>query len=210
MERFLRLLVQASRVMGLLIAVFGWLARGLQRVMVRLFVKHMRLEMGLMGHRGLIGHRLVQDDKLRLLLRLWQLVIRRMLVRENGQLICVQRMWQEPRPGLGGTRADAPGRYPAQPKPGRRMRLGCPRARRSPATRYVWREAAAPIHVFRPGDIRAGGPGGSLFLRAGIIRREGFVRRREPAAGFCGRTLPRKLAPHSVWRRVWHASRARR
>ena len=67
------------------------------------------LGIGRMGRRGRIGHGLVQEEKLRMLVsqRLDAvLVTLQGLVRETGQGIDVQRMGQEPRPGLGETRAD--------------------------------------------------------------------------------------------------------
>ena len=56
--------------MVLLITVFRRWEVAFQRVMVRLLVKYMRQKTGQMGHRGLIGHRLAQEEKLRLLIRL--------------------------------------------------------------------------------------------------------------------------------------------
>ena len=39
------------------------------------------------------------------------------------------------------------------------------RTRRSPATRYLWREATAPIHIGGPANIRAGHPCAIFPLR---------------------------------------------
>ena len=63
---------------------------------------------GQMGHRGLIVHRLVQVEKLRMVSRLV------VLVSETGQVMVVQRMGMEPRPGLGESRADPPPPEPSQ------------------------------------------------------------------------------------------------
>jgi hypothetical protein len=55
------------------------------------------LGIGQMGLRGRRGHRLVQVETLRMLVR-QMLVTRWVLVRETGQVMGVQRMGQEPRP----------------------------------------------------------------------------------------------------------------
>ena len=71
------------------------------------------LGIGQMGHKGLIGHRLVQVEKLRILVR-QMLVTRWVLVRETGQVMVVQRMGLEPRPWLGESRADPPPPEPSE------------------------------------------------------------------------------------------------
>jgi len=60
--------------------------------MVGLLEKCKRLGIGPMGLRGRIGHRLVQEENLRML------VTRRVLVREIGKVMVVQSMGLEPRP----------------------------------------------------------------------------------------------------------------
>ena len=62
--------VQDSRLMDLLSTVFRRREGAFQRVVVRLLVKYMRQKIGRMGLLGLIGHRLAQEEKLRLLIRL--------------------------------------------------------------------------------------------------------------------------------------------
>ena len=54
--------------------------------MVGLIVKYMRQEIGRMGHRGRIGHRMAQVEKLRMLVTWW------VLIRETGEAMVVQRM----------------------------------------------------------------------------------------------------------------------
>ena len=56
------------------------------------------LGIGRMGHRGLIGHRLVQEEKLKMLVWLVVLITRRVLVGETKRGVYVQRMGLEPRP----------------------------------------------------------------------------------------------------------------
>ena len=66
------------------------------------------LGIGQMGLRGRIGHRLVQGETLRMMVRLAE------LVRETGQVTGVQRMGLEPRPWLGESRADPPPPEPSE------------------------------------------------------------------------------------------------
>ena len=61
------------------------------------FVEVKMLGIGRMGLRGRMGHRLVQEEKLRMMVR-QMLVTRWVLVRETGQVMGVQRMGLEPRP----------------------------------------------------------------------------------------------------------------
>ena len=59
------------------------------------------LGIGRMGLRGRIGHELVQEEKLRMLVSQMLdavLVTRRVLVREKGEVMVVQNMGLEPRP----------------------------------------------------------------------------------------------------------------
>ena len=81
-----------------------------------------------------MGHRLVQEEMLRMLVS--EIVVkRRVLVRETGQGIDVQRMGHEPRPQARRDegRPAAAGAVKIPYRRRRRMGRGCPRARRSPA-----------------------------------------------------------------------------
>ena len=73
-------------------------ARALHLELVKNLVKVEVLGVGRMGLRGRIGHRLVYVEKLKMLVWLEMLVTRRVLVRETGQVMGVQRMGCEPRP----------------------------------------------------------------------------------------------------------------
>ena len=90
------------------------------------------LGIGHKGHRGRMGHRLVQGETLRMMVRLTE------LFSETGQVMVVQRMGMEPRPWLGETRADPPPPEPTESHTGegRRIGRGCPRARRSTAASF--------------------------------------------------------------------------
>ena len=91
------------------------------------------LGIGRMGHRGLIGHRLVQEEKLKMLVWLVVLITRRVFVGETKRGGDVQRMGLETRPPGSARRGQT--RQPAtraNPGEGRRIGRGCPRARRSP------------------------------------------------------------------------------
>ena len=108
-------------VVVLLIVLVMWLVTGQgtpgRQDFRRLFVIVERQGIGRMGLRGRIGNRLVQEERLRMLVRLMLvalLVTRRVLVRETGQVMDVQSMGQEPRPGLGETRADPPPPEPTE------------------------------------------------------------------------------------------------
>ena len=98
----------------------------------RRFVNDKVLVIGRMGLRGRMGHRLVQEEILRMLVAV--LVTRRVRVREKGQMMVVQRMGQESRPGArqGEGRPAAAGADRIPYRRRRRMWRGCPRARRSP------------------------------------------------------------------------------
>lgn len=121
------------------------------------------LEIGLMGLRGLIGHRLVQVEKLRMLVR-QMLVTRWVLVRETGQVMGVQRMGHEPRPGFGESRADPPAGYPSQSGRGPANRAGLPEGAAIARRQHLRREATAPIDFSRRGKLRAVS-GGSRLIR---------------------------------------------
>jgi len=56
------------------------------------------LGIGRMGRRGLIGRRMVKEEKLRMLVWLDVLVTRRVLVRETGEELVFQLTGLEPRP----------------------------------------------------------------------------------------------------------------
>ena len=116
---------------------------------------------GRMRHRGLIGHRLVQEEKLRMLVRL-MLVTRWVFVRETGQVMGVQRMGPEPRPWLGESRADPPPPEPDNPIQATAVnRAGLPEGAAIARRQHLRREATAPIDFlgaaqFAPSPAGAG------------------------------------------------------
>ena len=112
-----------------------------------------------MGLRGLIGHRLVQEELLRMLVRLV------VLVRETEQVMVVQRMGLEPRPRLGESRADPPPPEPDNPiQATAANRAGLPEGAAIARRQLLRREATAPIDLSRRGNIRAVS-GGSRLIR---------------------------------------------
>ena len=112
-----------------------------------------------MGLRGLIGHRLVQEELLRMLVRLV------VLVRETEQVMVVQRMGHEPRPRLGESRADPPPPETDNPiQATAANRAGLPEGAAIARRQLLRREATAPIDLSRRGNIRAVS-GGSRLIR---------------------------------------------
>ena len=90
------------------------------------------------------------------------LVTRRVLVRETGQVMDVQSMGQEPRPGLGETRADPPPPEPDNPLQATAAnRAGLPEGAAIARRQNLRREAAATIDIsgaahFAPSPAGAG------------------------------------------------------
>ena len=92
------------------------------------------------------------------------LVTRRVLVRETGEVMVVQSMGLEPRPGLGESRADPLAGYPNQSGRGPANRAGLPEGAAIARRQHLRREATASIDLVRRGKLRAVS-GGSRLIR---------------------------------------------
>ena len=114
------------------------------------------LGIGHMGHRGRMGHRLVQGETLRMMVRLTE------LFSETGQVMVVQRMGMEPRPWLGESRADPPPPEPDNPIQATAANgAGLPEGAAIARRQHLRREATAPIDFpgaanFAPSPAGAG------------------------------------------------------
>ena len=87
-----------------------------------------------------------------MLIRLEVRVARWVLVREMKQVVVVQRMGLEPRPGLGESRADPPPPEPDNPIQATAANgAGLPEGAAIARRQHLRREATAPIDSIQPG-----------------------------------------------------------
>ena len=122
------------------------------------------LGIGRMGHRGLMGHRLVQDEKRMMVTRLVARLV--MVVQSMGA--------GDETTGLGEARADPPAGYPSQSGRGPADRAGLPEGAAIARRQQLRREATAPIDVSRRGTLRAVS-GGSRYRYGARAMRTSFL-----------------------------------
>ena len=126
-----------------------WQARAFHFDLVKHLVKVEALGIGLMGLRGRIGHRMVQEEMLVVL------VTRGCLLEKRERSWFFNAWgWSRDR-GLGESRADPPAGYPSQSGRGPADRAGLPEGAAIARRQHLRREATAPIDSLRRGKLRA-------------------------------------------------------